>query len=267
VKRGAIVNRIVLVGILALVLAGSSAWAIHDAHIGGYSGQTARIRRENDPYSRQLYFGEGYTKPFYNFGSKGPTYRFTNTGAKSAYSGVFQLDTSEYRPQGRNPRRISNWDPKMRGFDTVDEVVTLLPYYPVEISFGNLYTQARATARVVSRGNAYGSTLNDPYPRTQFFIATKNMPPVGDGEIYEAWLYDKETEYAITLGFIKIGPDLTGDLFFEIRRKVKPYDSIMITREPWPDIDPSPHEIVLMGDIPTTRSVLGPNTASLQRVR
>ena len=110
--------------LLALVLVSSfSVVALYESNYGGYSGAASRARRAYDPFSRDQYFGESYRKPFGGFGMKGPiSGRMVGTGQKSAYSGVFNLDTNDFSRQGRNPKRISNWDARFRGNNRLDVV-------------------------------------------------------------------------------------------------------------------------------------------------
>lgn len=243
--------------------------AVYDANYAGYSGVAGRERRLYDPYSRDMYFGEGYQKPFVNYGSKGPTYRVTNTGAKSAYSSVFNLETNTFTSQGRTPGRISNFDSGVRGYTRVDRYVDLLPWYPADQSLESLPVYPHGSARVISLGGPLGAAdLNKPGPRTQLFITLKNLPPVPDNMIYEAWFFDAETEYPLSVGLMKNGIELTSSLFFEFRRQIEPFDAVVITREPYPDTNPMPNEIVLWGDIDPVRTNDGKlNTAALERLR
>ncbi len=243
-------------------------YAVYDSNIDGYAGQLAKDRRVFDPYSRDRYFGANYQPYLVNYGSKGPTYRVTNTGAKSAFSDVFNLDTNTFSNQGRNPGRISNFDPNVRGFVRLDAVVDLLPYSPVGELISGDPAIAKATARILSTGNEYGASLNDAWPRTQFFLQATNLPPIGENEAYEVWLVDDETEYSLSLGLIKSGVGLTSSLTFEIRRLVHMFEQVMITRESYPDPNPMPNEIVLIGNIGPARTVIRePNVYFDERLR
>lgn len=244
--------------------------AVYDVDYGGYSGQASRERRVlYDPYSRDNYFGEGYTRPYVNYGSKGPTYARTNTGAKSAYSSIFNLDTNAYTQRGRDPSKISNWDPNVRGYDRLDVSVDLLPYYPVEASLDGTPRLSKGTVRLVSRGNPYGSAdVGKRWIRSSIFIHLQDLPPAEDGFIYEAWLMDNDAEYPLSLGLVNSGQQFTGYLFTEISRLLMPFDAVMITKEPFPDLDPSPSdEIYLWGDIEQPRQQQGVPTSYFGRLR
>ncbi len=262
------------VSILILMLVSTTVvLAIHEVFnagqppFEGYSGERARIRRLYDPFSRDRNFGDDSYKPYSNYGQKGPTYRATNTGFKSAYSGVFNLDTNAFRPQGRNPGRISNWDPRMRGYNTVDVSVNLLPFYPVEQVISPLETYMRGTARIVGRGDFYGAGLNNPFPRTQVFIEAINLPPIEPNQAYEAWLVDEDSGYAMNLGVLEVVTELTVGLVYENRFFANYFESVMITKEAFPDSDPSPGEIVLLGELPVVREIETPTSFVFQRLR
>ncbi len=259
--------------VLFILLLSGSVLAIHDLYYydkndDGYTGQLARDRRMYDPNTRERYFGEGYYRPFSNFGAKGPTNRILNTGAKSAYSGVFNLDTNTFSNQGRDPGHISNWDPNVRGFARLDVAVDMLPFGIVDESFGAENVLSQGTARIISQGNAYGEGLNNAYPRTQVFIVVKNFEPTDDDAVYEAWLYDEDTEYALPLGLMQSGAERTSRLSFEIRRMTHMFESVIITRETFPDLDPGPGQIVLMGKFGPTRRDVNPTTSYFsERIR
>lgn len=241
--------------IALLVLLVPLAFAV-EAGWGGYAGTSATLRRMQDPYTRYSYFGENYTKSTVGYGSKGPNYGQTTTGAKSAFSGVFNLDTNSYYNRGRDPSKISNSDPNVRGFAQVDQVVTLLPYDILEYEENTAQRGPRGTARIISRGDAYGAGLNSRLPNTQVFVQTIDLPPIPSTQAYEAWLLDEESGYALSLGILKSGGKFTAQLNNEFSRSVAGFDGVMITQEAYPDIDPSPQETVLFGWFGPTRSIV-----------
>ncbi len=257
-KEVYIVNRFASAILVALLLVGSVLaihnYQVYDNNIDSYTGQIARDRRIYDPYTRDRYFGTGYVKPFQNFGSKGPTDRLTQTGSKSAFSSVFNFDSNSLSNQGRDPAHISNWDPKVRGYPRLDRSVELLPYSPVEQIIGTEPTMGKGTARVFSTGNEYGAGLNKPHPRTQIFIQALYLEPLDENEIYMAWLFDYETEYALNLGVLKSTLPPTLQMVTQIPRLAHMFDEVWITREPFPSMDPSPHTIVLSGVINPART-------------
>jgi hypothetical protein len=270
-ERGVIVSKFAVAVLVTMLLAGTVLaihdFQVYDYNIDSYTGQVGRDRRAYDPYTRERYFGSDYDRQLVNYGMKGPTNRVINTGAKSAFSSAFNFDTNTFSNRGRDPSYISNFDPDVRGFNRLDRYVDLLPYSPVEQEFNFDETLAKGTVRILSTGNQYGAGLNKAYPRSQIFLQARNLPPIGDGEIYEAWLLDAETEYALSLGLIKSGQGLTSQLVWEIRRLVHMFDYVMITKEPYPDLDPSPGEVVLFGDINKPRINEDPAASAFDRLR
>lgn len=244
---------------IALMLTGTVIaihdFQVYDTNIDSYSGQIARDRRIYDPYTRERYFGQGYQRDFINFGSKGPTDRLMLTGAKSANSATFNLDTNSLSNQGRNPAHISNWDPKVRGYARLDRAVELLPYTPVYQTIGVTPSMAKGTARILSTGNQYGAGNNQPYPSTQIQINAINLQPLGSDEVYEGWLYDDESEYALSLGILRKGSFAsTAQLVFAYPRLVHMFDEVWLTKELFPSEDPNPHTIILSGRINPART-------------
>ncbi len=244
---------------IALLLTGTVIaihdFQVYDTNIDSYSGQIARDRRIYDPYTRERYFGQGYERQFVNFGSKGPTDRFSLTGSKSSFSGSFNLDTNSWSNQGRDPSHISNWDPKVRGYARLDRAVELLPYNPVYQLIGVEPSIAKGTARILSTGNAYSDGNNQPHPSTQIQINAINLQPIGQDEVYEGWLYDDESEYALSLGIMRKGSlATTAQLVFAYPRLVHMFDEVWLTKEPFPSEDPSPHTIILSGRINPSRT-------------
>ena len=254
-----LVISVLVVLLLALAVFALPDWYVYDTNIDSYSGQIARDRRIFDPYSRDRYFGSDYQKQFVNYGMKGPTDRMTKTGAKSAFSSVFNLDVNAFTPRGRDPGFISNWDPNVRGYARMDVAVDLLPYEALQQVIGPNEVMAKGAARIVSLGDEYGAGMNKPYPRTQVFIQANNLPPLDETEIYEAWLFNSENEYPLSVGLLKAGAGITSQLIFEFYRKVDQFDAVMITREPYPDMNPTPGEIILFGYIGQTRNTLNPS--------
>jgi hypothetical protein len=272
-ERGARVNRFVYVILIVLMLAGSISslpvqnQQVYDVNIDSYGGQIARDRRIYDPYTRERYFGGGYVREFINFGSKGPTDRLMNTGFKSAFSSVFNLDSNSLSNQGRNPAKISNWDPEMRGYARLDRSVELLPYSATGEVIGSTATIAKGTARLFSTGNAYGAGFNKPYPNTQIFMQAINLEPLDQNQVYVGWLYDYETEYALNVGMMKGTIPTTLQLVFSIPRSIVMFDEVWITKEPFPSVDPNPHQIVLLGVINPPRTELETPPDYYQRLR
>ncbi|MBI4146879.1 anti-sigma factor [Candidatus Woesearchaeota archaeon] len=242
---------VVIVLVLAIAVAG-----IHDVGWGGYAGEAAKLRRSEDPFSRQNYFGLNYSRSLVNFGMTGPNYKITNTGRRGAFSSVFNLDTNTFYAQGRNPGRISNFDPNVRGFAQLDVFAELLPFEAVELEVNDKPVGPRGSARIIGRGNEYGAGLNNQVTRSQVFIQAKNLPPPSMNYAYEIWLADEESGYSLSLGIMDVGAKFTGQFMMEMTRTLAGFDSIMITKENYPDVDPTPGEVVLLGSLGPTRDRL-----------
>jgi hypothetical protein len=192
---------------------------------------------------------------FGGYGSKGPqTGTLIGTGSKSAYSGVFQLDTSAFQSQGRNPQKTSIYDPGMRGYSTIDKAVELYPLDATTISKDYITRIPRGTARILSLGGIYGAGQNTEGPESRVLIQLIDVPPAAENEIYEAWLVDEESGYPLSLGLMQVGIGGTARLNFEITRLLENFDYMLITKEPFPDINPTPGETVLFGEIPQPRT-------------
>lgn len=259
---------VLTIAIIALISVVAVQAQYYANYIGndGYSGYDGATRRFDDPYSRERYFGQDYVKPFVNFGQKGPTDRLLNTGSKSAYSGVFNFDTNAYSNRGRDPSRISNFDPGMRGYARQDTTVELSPFGATNANGEPIV--GKGTARIVSTGLQQYSQNDYSDFKTQVFLQTQNLPPLADGEVYEAWVFDDETEYAMSMGVFTTSFKLTHQLLFEIQRSLIDFDAVMITREPYLDSDPRPGEILLYGNVEKSRENLAVRTSVIpQRIR
>ena len=239
---------------LVTLLCTSIVFAIHEYssnlidYNGGYAGESARGSRAIDPYSRSDYFPKYTDRPLSNFGSKGPTYRITNTGQKSAFSSNFNLDTNSFISQGRNPKRISNSDPGMRGFSIFDRPVYLTPANSIDVEINGLSVSPKATARIVSQSSTRGTGNSDVGPQARVFIQAINLPLMSSDGAYEAWLFDEDTGYSLSLGLLEFNRiSSTASLSFEINRDLSMFETVVISREEFPDPDPSPSVAFLIG--------------------
>ncbi|MBW3019523.1 hypothetical protein KY329_05060 [Candidatus Woesearchaeota archaeon] len=250
---------------LCMLLLASTVSALYGISYDSYGGQAARERRAFwDPYSRENYFPIDYVNTFGGFGSKGPvTGTVANTGSKSAYSGLFNLDTSEFWRQGRNPSRISNWDPNVRGFARLDTPVELHPpgYDTTQIVYPSgdtVYHEAEGTARILSLSNVVNSAFYDR-PQGAVYMKIRGLPVVGEDFRYHAWLYDSELDFWQSMGTLDVRGQISSTASHEwsIFRPIWMYDWIFVTREPFPDENPGPsEEVVLEGAIDKPRSAL-----------
>lgn len=153
--------------------------------------------------------------------------------------------SSIYTDVGRSgPQRISDYDIRVQEYK-ISTTVELVP--PVEEGY-DYFTKyrpfyPRATARVDSRRHRY-------YPRSHVVITTKDIEPsYKTNNVYEGWLYDADTGYRLSMGIFKASMGGVGRLEYRSNSYLDPYDFIVITSEPYPDPDPLPGEIILVGPI------------------
>ncbi len=95
----------------------------------------------------------------------------------------------------------------------------------------------------------------------QVLVDAKKLPDLGEDEIYEVWLVDNESGYKLSIGLIDSNPSGNGKLTYQINsylpipglnltKAERTYDMVIITKEPFPDLDPSPSSnIILEGAI------------------
>ena len=168
--------------------------------------------------------------------------------------------SSIYTDVGRSgPQRISNFDVRVQDYK-VDYMSSLLPLEAVNQSFFTKYRQfyPRGSARIESRRSRY-------YPRAVVKVSTKDVEPsYKRNSVYETWLYDEETGYRLSLGIFKAAMGGVGVLDYKSNNYLDQYDYVVITEEPYPDPDPLPGEIVLIGPIQKTREYVRPFTTAQQ---
>lgn len=203
---------------------------------------------------RLIYFGEGRTWPLASYGAKGATSggSYGNFGAKGATSVSSNLAWNSFISRGRDPSRISNNDPRMRGYSIKDVVAELSPLDNDWVSQNGLITRTKGTARIISD---YGDVKGVDPARTRVFLRVRDLPPLEEGQMYQVWLVDADTGYPLSIGMFKGAMAGISELNFEAPMSAFIYDSIVITVEPFPDTDLHPGIPVLAGDIPQTRVV------------
>lgn len=199
---------------------------------------------------RSIYFGDDYTKPLTGWGQKDITKGYW--GFKGATSLTQNLPYNDYIRMGRNPNRVSNWDPRMRGYTIMNEYVTLEPVEGTFIAKQGtplLPGMTAGAARIISNRED-GS---DMY-KTTIYVNLRDLIGLNLNEVYEVWLVDEDTEYPLSIGII--APATIGGftrLTAEFNHYVYNYDYIMVTKEPFPDQNPYPGDVVLVGNIPFVR--------------
>ncbi|RLE48153.1 hypothetical protein DRJ25_00535 [Candidatus Woesearchaeota archaeon] len=228
-----------------------------------YGGQSAYYRRHYySPASQKLYFGQAYGKPLGGFGSKGTwsSYSRVSGGLKSPTSPSSNLATNSFTPMGRNPNVVSNWDPNFRGYNRIDTSVVLEPYnLGFQIRQG-LRVFPRGSARLISQFGNFGSGArsspwqsNNKAPQSEIYVQARDLPPLGNAERYELWLFDSDFGRKQSLGLIYGGLGGTIRDKVQISKPIQQFDFVGISREPYPDLDPTPNRIVLIGAINPAR--------------
>lgn len=223
-----------------------------------YGGTSAFYRRNfYAPSSQQLYFGENWNKHLGGFGSKG-TWSATprvSGGSKSYTSPSANLLTNAYTPQGRNPNKISNWDPRFRGYERMDKAVVLESYNLNFQKRNGLLVIPKATARLISQYGFFGVGGNDNSPKSDIHFQANNLPPLGSENKYELWLFDEETGFSQSLGLFYAGIGGTAQMRVEFLKPITMFDYVGITLEPYPDLDPRPGKLIMLGAIDPSRKL------------
>lgn len=210
---------------------------------------------------RDIYFGNTYTKliteneytkPLSGYGLKDFSGSPRGAGFKGMESLQQNLPYNSFITRGRDPSHISNWDPQIRGYTIMNIYVELEPVDPsIILEQGKLFLpgmQAGA-ARIISNREKGGDMF-----KTTIYLQARDLVGLGTNEVYEAWLVDEDTAYPLSLGiFVPATYGGLSSMNFEFDHYVHNYDMIMITREPFPDKDPNPGEVILIGDLTQVR--------------
>ncbi len=256
-KRGVYVKRLtyfIIALLLFTVVATAASYYYYPPYYGSYSSIARRYYYA--PSSQELYFGKDYVKPLGGFGSKGTQsdYPRVSGGAKGYNSPTTNLLTNSFTSQGRNPNKISNWDPRFRGFNRLDTAVILEPPLLTQQDRSGTRVFTRGTVRLVSQYGNFGAGGGDDTPMSQIFMQIRDLPPIGTDTKYELWLFDFETGQPLSLGLFYSGIGGTGQARVEFPKSIVDYDFVAVTKEPFPDYDPRPGDIILMGAIEPSRT-------------
>ena len=242
---------IIILTISAIAIAtaqSNSPWSIP------YKPDTGSAERK-----RAIAFGEDFTIPVGWTGIKYSTGTRQTLGGFKGSTGVdVNLPYNEYIKYARNPGHISNFDPRMRGYTIVNEFVELEPLeYPYYIQQDKplLVEKPSGAARVVSQRRNQFQTQRSNMPYSTVSLRVKNLPELGEYEVYEAWLVDEDTGYALSIG--RVLPPMVGKvttLNFDISNTIQFYDYIMVTKEKFPTFNRAPDgDVMLIGSIPQVR--------------
>jgi hypothetical protein len=231
-----------VLGIVILVMMSYVALAVQQ----GYTSETRYAVSPSISVKRDIVFssnryGMTYVKPYGGFGAKAASRG--SFGAKGEEEGASNLPYNDWIPQGSNPGKISNYYASARGYHIVNKYVELASADLALVSRPQINGTPTGYARVISI---------KPYqvgiPQGTVFFRTKDLPPLYPDFLYEAWLVDEDTGYSMSLGsFQPAGIGRVTTLEYTITTPLWPFDSMMVTIEPFPDDDPTPGMPVLQG--------------------
>ncbi len=232
------------IAVAVILIASSIVFA--QEFLGGYSQV---IRRFYDPFNRKVFFGQNYTKPYVGFGLKGASSGHGGSAVTYGRRGVREVDApiaySSFFRYGRNPGSISMVSAGMRGYEVVDAVVELEPVGFDYVAVNTIPAVPKGTARVLSTLTRKGGAT----PKGTVILQIANMPPLDAEEVYEAWLYDEESNYSMSIGLLKPQVSSMSRLAFNVDYNLESFDEIMVTKEFYPDLDPRPGKKILSGRI------------------
>jgi len=227
--------------LIALVVLSAIVIAVH-------TPETRYSVNPEETEQTTIYFGEDYEKPLGGFGSKAASRG--SFGLKGTSSVEKTLPYNSFIARGRDPTRISNFDPNMRGSSRRNVYVELEPLQTGLIFQNNFPTTSRGAARLVSEVPG-----NTGPPRGTVVMQVRDLLPIEKDEVYEAWLVDEDTGYALSMGVFRPVTYGTTTFNFQTENFLHLYEVIMVTKEPFPDHDKWPgDDVVLVGSIPQTRA-------------
>jgi hypothetical protein len=233
-----------VVGIVFVLLLSSAALAIKT----GYTAETRYATEQTTIVPRDIVFSSNrywqtYVKPYGGFGEKGASRG--SFGAKGEEEGASNLATNDFISRGRDPSKISNSYSSARGYHIVNKYVELDPVELAYASRPQINVTPKGYSRIISM-NPYGTGLTEG----TVYLRTKDLPPLAPLYLYEAWLADEDTGFAMSIGMFQ--PASIGRITSIDYLSVTPldaFDCIMVTVEPFPDDNPLPGQIILEGSL------------------
>ena len=245
---------IVIITLLTLSIVSAQQWTLP------FKKDTFTAEKKRD-----IYFGDQFVRPVGWTGIKYATNsRQTIGGFKGATSIDSNLPYNEWIVQGRNPQATRNYDPRVRGYPILDEFVDLIPVEAPSYDQGSvlLPQQAKGAVRIITNRDSQ----KDQYsymPRSTIYLRTGYLPELEPYEVYEAYLVDEHTGFALAIGRV-IPPGLgrLNTLNFEVANDLYPYEFVMVTKETFPKRERGPlGDVVLIGEIPLIRKTEPPVSA------
>lgn len=236
-----------IISLLTLSIVSASQWTVP------FKDDTLTAETKRD-----IYFGKDFEPPL---GWTGMKYATNSRQTIDTFKGSTSVDSNlpynEYIIQGRNPQATRNYDPRVRGYPILDEYVDLIPvesptYY--EQGSRKLPNTPQGAIRIVTNRDSQKQQYSY-MPRSTLYLRISYLPELNPYEIYEAWLVDEETGYALSIGrVIPPGFGRLSTLRFDIAKELYNYDYVMVTKENFPELERGPQgDVMLLGEIPKIR--------------
>ncbi len=207
-----------------------------------YSVEQSTIEQRDILFTQNRY-GIGYVKPYGGFGQQGSSRG--SMGAKGAEGGALNLATNSFITQGRNPGRISNYYSSARGYPIINMYVELKPTELQLLSRPQINGTPQGHARIISK-----KPDQIFLPQGTVLLRTKDLPPLAPLYLYEAWLVDEDTGMSMSLGVFQPSPvGRVATLDYTSSTPLNAFESIIVTAEPFPDDNPSPGQVIIVGDL------------------
>ncbi len=227
---------VILLAMSAVVIATQTGYTAETR----YSWDQTTIVPRDIVFSANRYW-QTYVKPYGGYGAKGASRG--SFGMKGEEEGASNLPYNDFIPRGRDPAAISNSYANARGYHIVNKYV--------ELESGDLGLVSRPQINGTPKGYARVVNIKEDgtgFPVANVYFRTKDLPPLAPEYLYELWLADEDTGYAMSLGlFQPAGIGRVASLDYESVVPVWSFDSMMVTIEPFPDYDPSPGQVILSG--------------------
>ncbi|MEM2916009.1 MAG: anti-sigma factor [Candidatus Woesearchaeota archaeon] len=212
----------------------------------GYTAETRYSWYQSTIVPRDIVFSSNrywmnYVKPYGGYGAKAASRG--SFGMKGEEEGASNLPYNDFIPRGSDPSAISNYYASARGYHIVNKYVELEPVGLGLVSRPQINGTPKGYARVVNiKDNGVG------FPLATVFFRTKDLPPLAPEFLYELWLVDEDTGYSMSLGlFQPANIGRVASLDYKSVVPLWPFDSMMVTIEPFPDDNPMPGQVILSG--------------------
>ena len=235
------VFRISTVGVVLLVLLSSLVVGIHTAETR-YAVEQTTIEQRNIVFSDNRY-AQGYVRPFGGFGAKGASRG--SFGFKGEEEGASNLPYNAFIPRGRDPSKISNVYASARGYQVINTYVELKPVELQLTSRPQINGTPQGYARLIFR-----KPHDVGIPETNVFLRTRDLPALAPDFLYQAWLVDEDTGTSASIGMFQPSAiSRITTLDYKSTVPLAPFDTIIVTAEPYPDDNPLPSQVILSASL------------------